>query len=57
MHPHTPQDRRTFESAEWTPPAPQNDRTRVEGHTRHARTATLVTVLSLAVIVALIILL
>ena len=57
MHPHTPQDRGGFDSVDRTPPGPDNDRTRIEDRTRRAGTATLVTVLSLVVIVALIFLL
>jgi len=57
MNPHTPQDRRAFESPDWTSPASESDRTRIEDRTRYAGTAMIVSVLVLVAIVALILLL
>ena len=57
MHPHTPPDRRAFESPDLSPPEPMNDRTRIEGRTRYSATAVLVSILLLVVIVVLIALL
>jgi len=57
MHPHTPQDRRAFESPEWTPPAPQNDGSQKEDRTRSAGRAMLASFLVLVAIVALVVLL
>ena len=54
MHPHTPQDRRAFESPDWTPPEPQADRTRIEDRTRYSGTAMMLSVLLLVAIVVLI---
>ena len=56
MYPHTPQDRRTFESPDWTPPD-QSDRTRIEDRTRFAGTSMMVSCLLLVAILALIVLL
>ncbi|MGI8781273.1 MAG: hypothetical protein ACR2L8_14125 [Solirubrobacteraceae bacterium] len=57
MHPHTPQDRRAFESPDWTPPTPESDRSRIENRTRYAGRAMLGSFLLLVAIVALILLL
>ena len=57
MHPHTPQDRRAFESPEWTSPEPASDRTRIEERTRYAGTPALISALVLVAIVVLIALL
>ena len=57
MHPHTPQDRRAFDTPDWTPPDAQNDRTRIEDRTRYAGTATMVSALVLVAIVVLVVLL
>ncbi len=57
MHPHTPQDRRAFESPDWSEPAPQSDRSRIEDRTRHSGTAMLVSFLLLVAIVVMIALL
>lgn len=58
MHPHAPQDRRAFESPEWTPPEPQIDHTRIEDRNRwYQGRAMLASFLLLVAIVALIVLL
>jgi hypothetical protein len=58
MHPQTPQDRRAFESPDWTAPEPQNDHTRIEDRSRWFQgRAMLATFLLLIAIFALIVLL
>ena len=57
MHPHTPHDRRAFESTEWVPPEPRDDHTRIEDRTRFASTSSLVTILLGLAILLMIILL
>ena len=57
MHPHTPQDRRAFESPDWTAPEPASERSRIEDRTRYSGTAMLLSVLLLVAIVVLVALL
>ena len=57
MYPHPPHDRPGFESAEWMPPEPRDDHTRIEERTRFASTSSLVTILIGLAIVLMIVLL
>ena len=57
MHPHTPQERRAYETPDWTPPESQGERTRIEDRTRYSGTATMVSVLVLIAIIVLVVVL
>ena len=45
MHPQTPHDRPGFENADWMPPEPRDEQTRLQERTRFASRSSLVTIL------------